>query len=73
VPIPIILLDGKTISSMGLITLQIHKIVRPVMEAIFEGGPRVYRAMLAIMAGAAPTAKNITQILTTVRPVMERI
>jgi hypothetical protein len=42
------------------------------METILKGALRVYHAMLAITGGPAPTAKNMPQILTTVRRVMER-
>ena len=71
IPVTSILRDGKMIRSMGLITLQIRKTVRPVMEVIFEGGPRVYRAMLAITAGAAPMRKPLMKILIVAKPAME--
>lgn len=65
-----ILQDGKTIRNTELITLQIRKIVGPVMEAIFKGDPRVYRAMLAIMAGVAHMRVRIS---IPVKPVTDQL
>ena len=67
-------LDGKMTHSMGVTTLQIHRIVRLVTERIWKGAPRVYHAQLVTMAdGPAPTAKNMLQTLTTAKAVTERI
>jgi hypothetical protein len=68
-----ILRDGKIIRSTELITLQIRKIVEPVMAMIFKGVPQMYHAEVAITAaGAAPTAKLMPKIPTTAKPVMVR-
>ena len=63
-------LDGKMTPSMGVTSRRIHKIVRPVMERIWKGVPRVYHAQLVIMAGVAPMGMPLMKILIAVKPVM---
>jgi hypothetical protein len=68
---PTTLLDGKIILNMAVITVQTHKIARPVMERIWEAVPQAYHAHRVITAaGLEPMGRHLPQILTTVRPVM---
>lgn len=67
------------IPSMGVTTPQIRKIVRPVTERTWKGGPRVYHAHLAITVAfqeVLTLAKSVmvtTQILPMAIPHMGSI